>query len=45
MVSKDYIVYINYNYNDNTQIIKYDTVLLELIESLPYKKKFFFFLN
>lgn len=43
MVSKDYIVYITYNYNDDTQIIKYDTVLLELIESLPYKKKFFFF--
>ena len=43
MVGKDYIVYITYNYDDKTNIIKYDSVLLELIQNLPYKNEVFFF--
>lgn len=43
MVLKDYIVYIAYDYDTNTNIIELDANLRHLIKDIPYWADFFFF--
>ena len=43
MVFKDYIVYISYDYDTQTNIIELDDKLLHLIKDIPYWEDFFFF--